>query len=209
LPERDESLATCDREALLNRGDQTDLEPWIERFRVEFCLSPPVGFDLAVLEAFAAGRFAHVSKRVSIGSATPAEISVHEPEVPRLVLSRDPFRQVGCGSSEKQADRKQTPASTKTSGDAPTDPLPKQANRLAAFSPIVGLSVEKAVQWLKDHPTPCPGNPKVALRASSDSVTEVRPIRIDGEGQVVTDDLRLRVNVIVEHGVITSLDDIY
>jgi hypothetical protein len=38
----------------VDSGDQTGLEPWIERFRAEFCPSPPVGFDLAVLEAFAA-----------------------------------------------------------------------------------------------------------------------------------------------------------
>jgi hypothetical protein len=37
-----------------NRGDQTGLEPWIERFRLEFCLSPPRDFDLAALEALAA-----------------------------------------------------------------------------------------------------------------------------------------------------------
>lgn len=28
--------------------------PWVERFRQEFCLAPPVGFDLAALEALAA-----------------------------------------------------------------------------------------------------------------------------------------------------------
>ena len=38
----------------IDRGSETELETWIERFREEFCLSPPVGFDLATLEAFAA-----------------------------------------------------------------------------------------------------------------------------------------------------------
>ncbi|HZU95667.1 MAG TPA: hypothetical protein VFF73_03085 [Planctomycetota bacterium] len=30
-------------------GGHTTLEPWMERFRVEFCIAPPTGFDLAVL----------------------------------------------------------------------------------------------------------------------------------------------------------------
>jgi hypothetical protein len=37
----------------LDRGEQTSLEPWIERFRVDFCLSQPLDFDLAVLESIA------------------------------------------------------------------------------------------------------------------------------------------------------------
>jgi hypothetical protein len=37
-----------------SRGGQTELEPWIERFCVEFCLSPPVGFDLVLLERLVA-----------------------------------------------------------------------------------------------------------------------------------------------------------
>jgi hypothetical protein len=35
------------------RGGQTGIELWIERFRVEFCLSPPTGLDLPALEVIA------------------------------------------------------------------------------------------------------------------------------------------------------------
>jgi hypothetical protein len=46
--------AELSRQALQDRGGQTSIEPWIERFRVEFCLSAPPDFDLMALEVFAA-----------------------------------------------------------------------------------------------------------------------------------------------------------
>ena len=38
----------------IDTGGETGIEPWIERYRLEFCLSLPADFDLAALEGIAA-----------------------------------------------------------------------------------------------------------------------------------------------------------
>jgi hypothetical protein len=40
--------------ASLNDPKGTGIELWVERFRVEFCLSPPANYVLAAFEALAA-----------------------------------------------------------------------------------------------------------------------------------------------------------
>lgn len=37
-----------------DRGSETTIEPWLERYRQEFCLAPPADLDLAALEALTA-----------------------------------------------------------------------------------------------------------------------------------------------------------
>jgi hypothetical protein len=77
------------------------------------------------------------------------------------------------------------------------------------FSPLLGLSPERAEEWLKAHPTPCPGNPRLGLGPQAINVVFVRPTMVDGQGVAVTADLRSdRVNVVVEHGLITSIDEV-
>jgi len=46
--------APCGAAFRSDRGSQTDIEPWIERFTADFCLALPTDFDLVALAALAA-----------------------------------------------------------------------------------------------------------------------------------------------------------
>lgn len=39
--------------SVIDRGRETGIETWIERFRRDFCLAPPADLDLALLERVA------------------------------------------------------------------------------------------------------------------------------------------------------------
>lgn len=70
------------------------------------------------------------------------------------------------------------------------------------FQALIGKTVAEAQAWLKANPTPSPDHPGT-------NVTMVRPIRIDGEDQLMTMDLRGdRVNVVVVNGKITEIDGV-
>lgn len=97
---------------------------------------------------------------------------------------------VGCSEPEKQP-------------EAQGAGSPAQDTDLARFQPVVGESVATAEEWLRAQRLPSPRDPQV-------TVTAVRAIRIDGEEQMLTKDLRTdRLNVVVEQGAITSLDGVY
>jgi hypothetical protein len=96
------------------------------------------------------------------------------------------------------------------SAEKPAEPPPRKEVGLEAFSPLVGLTVEEAEKWLREHPTPNPENRDVGLRPGLANAVIVRPIEIDGESLVVTDDLKAdRVNVRIEKGRIKSVDNVY
>lgn len=108
-----------------------------------------------------------------------------------VVLSGVLLLGVGCSEPEKAPPPAQEPG-----GDS------KDAD-LARFQPVVGKSVATGEEWLRAQKLPSPKDPQ-------STVTSIRAIRIDGEEQAVTKDLRLdRLNVVVEKGVITALDGVY
>lgn len=71
------------------------------------------------------------------------------------------------------------------------------------FQPLLGKTLAEAEAWLKAHTVRAPADGKTRVRA-------VRPIRIDGEPQLVSEDHRKdRVNVAVEAGKISAIDGVY
>ncbi len=105
----------------------------------------------------------------------------------------------GCKSDEP------APADGPPPASQPGDPAPgaEAPAGMEVFAPVIGKSVADAEAWLKANPTGSPEDPNTP-------VVSVRPIKVDGEEQARTMDMRNdRLNVIVEGGVITGLDGIY
>lgn len=104
----------------------------------------------------------------------------------------------GCSSEETTDDPAAPPPASQPSETSATTKA-----GLEAFQPLVGQSVDDATAWLAANPTPSPDHPET-------NVISVRPVKVDGEEQAVTQDLRGdRLNVEVEGGVITALDGVY
>lgn len=119
---------------------------------------------------------------------------------------------LACGACKSEPESSSPAEQGPTS--QPSDPQPGEAPTsqpsvsgavpvgLEALRPIVGLTPEAAGAWLKEHQVSVGERPETPILI-------VRPIRIDGQDQVVTMDLRNdRVNVVVEQGVISAIEGI-
>lgn len=119
-----------------------------------------------------------------------------------------------CGAcqSDPPAEDGGSPPAEAGPGEAPTSRPSEPAadgggagqvpGGLEALQPLLGKTPAEAEEWLKAN--------RVTMASHPDTpVLTVRPVRIDGQDQAVTMDLRAdRVNVVVEKGVISAIDSV-